>query len=333
MRRGQLAPGLARTLQLLGRHQVAYDRPIMNLFDLEAFASVVETGSVVAASARLHLSQSAITRRIQNVESELNIPLLHRDARPLQPTKAGLEIYEHARRVLSSMNDLRSAFAEGAELSGEFRFGITRELGDLTLTYPIDRLQSEYPRLKLQAIAEWSNELLKRVHLRQIDVAVALLPEESVLPEHVTGEVITTDPILVIASKKMSFKRNCTLKDLSVHPWIVNPPGCGGRELLRGTLSGSRLPFKIGVEAYGVELKLALVAKGLGLGLVHPKILPTSPFRKQVRVISVSDFRPRLSTWVLHPPQVGRLSGPISSLRETLKRRLLKRNPRASSKA
>jgi DNA-binding transcriptional LysR family regulator len=305
----------------------------MNLFDLEAFASVVETGSVVAASARLHLSQSAVTRRIQSVENELNVALLHREARPLQPTKAGLEIYEHARRVLSSMNDLRSTLAEGAELSGEFRFGITRELGDLTLTYPIDRLQREYPRLKLQAIAEWSNELLKRVHLHQIDVAVALLPEERVLPEHVAGDVISTDRILVIASKKMSlsFKRNCTLKDLSVHPWIVNPPGCGGRELLRGGLSGSRLPFKIGVEAYGVELKLALVAKGLGLGLVHPKILPASPFRKEVQVISVSDFRPRISTWVLHSPQVGRLSGPINSLRETLKRRLLNGSSRASS--
>src|ERR1700720_4497523 len=244
----QLTSCLGRRLQFLRGHQVAHDRPVMNLFDLEAFASVVETGSVVAAGARLHLSQSAVTRRIQNVENELNISLLRRDARPLQPTNAELEIYEHARRVLSSMNDLKSAFAEGAELSGEFRFGITRELGDLTLTYPIDRLQSEYPRLKLQAIAEWSNELLKRVHLRQIDVAVALLPKESVLPEHVAGDVISTDPFLVISSKKMSFKRTCTLKDLSVHPWIVNPAGCGGRELLRGTLSGRRLPFKIGVE-------------------------------------------------------------------------------------
>src|SRR5580658_2746472 len=242
----------------------------MNLFDLEAFASVVETGSVVAASALLHLSQSAITRRVQNVERELNVALLHRDARPLQPTKAGLEIYEHARRVLSSMNDLKAAFAEGAELSGEFRFGISRELGDLTLTYPIDRLQSEYPRLKLQAIAEWSNELLKRVRLRQIDVGVALLPEESVLPENVAGDVISTDPFLVVASKKILFKKPTTLKELSIHPWIVNPAGCGGRELLRGALSSSRLPFKIGVEAYGVELKLALVAKGLGLGLVLP---------------------------------------------------------------
>lgn len=302
----------------------------MNLFDLEAFASVVETGSIVAASARLHLSQSAITRRVQNVEQELNVALLHRDTRPLQPTKAGLQIYEHARRVLSSVNDLKSAFAAGTELSGEFRFGISRELGDLTLTYPIDRLQREYPNLKLQAIAEWSNELLKRVRLRQIDVGVALLPEESVLPERVAGDVISTDPFLVIASKKILFKR-ATLKELSMHPWIVNPAGCGGRELLRGELSSSRLPFKIGVEAYGVELKLALVAKGLGLGLVLPKILQTSPFRKEVRVIPVSDFRPRVSTWVLHSPQVGKLAGPITSLRATLKQRLLNGKSRQSA--
>jgi hypothetical protein len=57
-------------------------------------------------------------------------------------------------------------------------------------------------------------------------------------------------------------------------------------------------------------------------------ILRTSPFRKEVHVSSVSDFRPRISTWVLHSPQVGRLSGPITRLRETLKRRLLNGNPR-----
>jgi DNA-binding transcriptional LysR family regulator len=115
-----------------------------------------------------------------------------------------------------------------------------------------------------------------------------------------------------------------------MHPWIVNPAGCGGRELLRGELSSSRLPFKIGVEAYGVELKLALVAKGLGLGLVLPKILQTSPFRKEVRVIPVSDFRPRVSTWV-RSPQVGKLAGPVISLRATLKQRLLNGKSRESA--
>ena len=65
------------------------------------------------------------------------------------------------------------------------------------------------------------------------------------------------------------------------------------------------------------------MAKGLGLGLVLPKILQASPFRKEVRVIPVSDFRPSVSTWVLHSPQVGKLSSPISSFRAALKQRLL----------
>jgi DNA-binding transcriptional LysR family regulator len=43
----------------------------MNLIDLEAFVSVVSRGSIVAAAAHLHLTQSAVTRRIQNLEDVL----------------------------------------------------------------------------------------------------------------------------------------------------------------------------------------------------------------------------------------------------------------------
>ena len=81
----------------------------MNLIDLEAFVAVVDHGSVVAASAVLHLTQSAVTRRIQNLEDSLGVPLLDRQNRPLRPTRAGRETYEFAKPVLSSVSDLKSA--------------------------------------------------------------------------------------------------------------------------------------------------------------------------------------------------------------------------------
>lgn len=43
----------------------------MNTHDLVAFVAVVETGSIVAASARLNLTQPGVTRRIQNLEEML----------------------------------------------------------------------------------------------------------------------------------------------------------------------------------------------------------------------------------------------------------------------
>jgi DNA-binding transcriptional LysR family regulator len=66
----------------------------MNLIDLEAFVSV-DHGSIVAAAAALHLTQSAVTRRVQSLEDMLGVSLLDRQTRPLQPTLAGRETYEH----------------------------------------------------------------------------------------------------------------------------------------------------------------------------------------------------------------------------------------------
>src|ERR1700735_5864304 len=98
----------------------------MNLIDLEAFVSVVDHGSIVAASTHLHLTQSAVTRRIQNLEDALGTPLLDRQTRPLQPTRAGQETYEFAKPVLSSVNDLKTGIMHGGVLSGDFRFGMPR---------------------------------------------------------------------------------------------------------------------------------------------------------------------------------------------------------------
>src|SRR5580704_2175044 len=100
----------------------------MNLIDLEAFVSVVDRGSIVAAAAGLHLTQSAVTRRIQNLEDALGTPLLDRQTRPLQPTRAGQETYEFAKPVLSSVNDLKTGIMHGGEPSGDFRFGMSRAL-------------------------------------------------------------------------------------------------------------------------------------------------------------------------------------------------------------
>jgi DNA-binding transcriptional LysR family regulator len=151
----------------------------MNLIDLEAFISVVDHGSTVAAAARLHLTQSAVTRRIQNLENALGTPLLDRRTRPVQPTRAGQETYEFAKPVLSSVNDLKAAIMDGGALSGDFRFGMPRGLGDLALGLPIRDLRAKFPKLQIQAFMQWSEVLMERLSNRTLDAAFILLPEGS----------------------------------------------------------------------------------------------------------------------------------------------------------
>jgi len=70
-----------------------------------------------------HLTQSAITRRIQNREESLGVSLFDRQSRPIQLTAAGRATYESAKPVLCSVGNLRSAVVHQGETSGSFRFG------------------------------------------------------------------------------------------------------------------------------------------------------------------------------------------------------------------
>ena len=96
----------------------------MNLVDLEVFVSVVDHGSVVAASAALHLTQSTVTRRVQNLEDVLGTPLLDRHTRLSQATLSGTETHEFARPALGSVSDLKSAIMHDGGPSVAFRCGV-----------------------------------------------------------------------------------------------------------------------------------------------------------------------------------------------------------------
>lgn len=300
----------------------------MNLIDLEAFVAVVDHGSVVAASAILHLTQSAVTRRVQNLEDALGVPLLDRQNRPLQPTQAGRETYEFAKRVLGSVSDLKSAIIHNGEPAGDFRFGVSRSLGDLALTQSIGHLRAGYPRLRLQAFAQWSSTLLDRLVNRTLDAAVVVLPEGGAPPASLDGERLGTETFLVVAAKSNQFPPSLKLKDISSNPWILNPHGCGARSMLEAALLRQSLPLAIAVEAEGNDLQLSLVAQDVGLAIVMPQVYDSSPFRRHLRTIKVKDFVLQQSIWALHSPHIGHLAPVVRLLKDGIEQYLQPRRPK-----
>ena len=197
----------------------------MNLIDLEAFVSVVDRGSIVAAAAHLHLTQSAVTRRIQNLEDVLGSPLLDRQTRPLQPTRAGRETFEFAKPVLSSVNDLKTGIMHGGEPSGDFRFGMSRSLGDLAIGSPIRCLRADLPKVRIQAFVQWSSVLIERLVTRALDCAVVLLPEGALPPSSLMSECIGATPFIIVAAKSTRLSQPATLGELAANAWVLNQIG------------------------------------------------------------------------------------------------------------
>ena len=294
----------------------------MNLIDLEAFVAVVDHGSVVAAAARLHLTQSAVTRRIQNLEDVLGTSLLDRQTRPMLPTRAGQETYEFARPVLSSVNDLKAGVMEGNEPSGDFRFGMSRALGDLAIGPPIRCLRANLPKVRIQAFVQWSGVLLERLATRALDCAVVLLPEGSTPPASLTSECLGATPFTIVAAKTNRLSKPATLEELASNAWVLNPHGCSVRQSLEAAFLQCGLPFVSAVEAEGYELHLSLISEGVGLGLVMPQVLHSSVLRKHIKPVTVKGLSLMQNVWILHSRHIGRLTPAVRCVRDAVKKQL-----------
>jgi DNA-binding transcriptional LysR family regulator len=294
----------------------------VNIVDLESFVTVTESGSIVGAAAKLHLTQSAITRRIQNLEESLGVELFDRQSRPIQLTDAGRATYESAKPVLCSVDDLKSAVMHNGEPSGSFRFGIARGLGEAALLAPISQLRETFPLVKLQAYAQWTEALISRVQSRSLDAAAVLLHESAVPPQNMECEFLGKQEFVVVSSKNSPVAKAKELKGLSDVGWIVSPESCGTRAQVEAALSRHRLPFIVAVETEGKDLQLSLVVQNAGLGVVPRQVYQASALRKDLTILRLKDFTPSQDLWMIRPRNNGPQAKIVDAFRKVLSQAL-----------
>lgn len=291
----------------------------MNTRDIEAFLAVVDTGSIVGAALRLHLTQPGVTRRVQNLETTLGAVLLDRQSKPLKPTSAGREAYLLGRRVIASVDDLKSGLAPDSPPTGDFRLGLTPFLNDGAVAGPLDQMRGLYPKLTLRVSSGWSGDLLAQLQEGRIDACGIFVPNSMEPPETFVRDHLGTHPALVVAAKSLGLPRRVSLADIANLPWVLNQDGCGFRRAMRQALEVEHLPFNVAVEVLSPELRLSLVARGLGLGVTTTAVLQASPLRSSLQVLEVPGFEADIHGWLVHRPPAGRLAKPIAHLAESLR--------------
>lgn len=291
----------------------------MNTHDIEAFLAVVDTGSIVGAAAQLHLTQPGVTRRVQNLELTLGIPLLDRQSKPLKPTAAGREAYLLCRRVIASVDDLKSGLEPDSPPRGDFRLGLTSFVGENAVAGSLDQMRELYPNLTLRVSSGWASDLLTHLQEGRIDACSIFVPGSMEPAETLARDHLGTYPALVVAAKSLGLPRQVSLAEIAGLPWVLNQDGCGFRRVMRQALEVAHLPFNVAVEVPSSELRLSLVARGLGLGVTTSAVLQASPSRSALQVLEVEGFKEDIQGWLVHRPPAGRLAKPIAYLAETMR--------------
>lgn len=146
----------------------------IDLRQLRHFIALHEHRSFVAAALAVNLSQSAFSRSIQALEHSAGCRLVDRAAKDLRPTKQGLIVLEHARRLVSGAHNLANEIAlfNGLE-AGELRFGAGPAPATWLVPRAVGRFNVRYPKARVSFQVEHWQALNRRLQAEEFEFFVA----------------------------------------------------------------------------------------------------------------------------------------------------------------
>jgi DNA-binding transcriptional LysR family regulator len=142
------------------------------LKQLEALIWVADLGSFSRAANRLNTTQPNISARISSLETLLDITLMERDAGSVRLTAKGLEVLEHARKVLNATEVLVRSANSAALYDGTLRLGVTEMIVHTWLPEYLKQLKTMFPAIQVEMTVDMSVTLEKQLAERTIDLAL-----------------------------------------------------------------------------------------------------------------------------------------------------------------
>jgi DNA-binding transcriptional LysR family regulator len=122
---------------------------------IPVFVAVVEHGGFSPAARSLGISKSAVSKRINQLEQQLGVKLLHRTTRKLSLTEAGKHYFEHAAKANNAAKDAEDAVAQlQGEPQGLLRINTPMSFGRLHIAPLIGKFLQRYPKITIDMMMD-----------------------------------------------------------------------------------------------------------------------------------------------------------------------------------
>lgn len=254
---------------------------------LEAFIAVAETGSFSLAGERVYLSQPAVSKRIAQLEEQLDCRLFDRIARTVTLTEAGRQLLPRAEKILQEIDDTRQAIADlSGAVSGRLRLAISHHIGLHRIPPLLKAFTTAYPAVEVDINFMDSERAYDEIlHGRYELAAITLAPDPN--PRVRTIEV-WPDPLafMVAPDHPLAAQDPVTLKALSGHSAILPGLGTYTGRIIHRLFEHHRLTLASTMDTNYLETIKMMVSIGLGWS-----VLPQSMLSEEVREVTVPGIR------------------------------------------
>ena len=243
----------------------------VNVDQLRTFVTVVESGGIHRAVARLHLSQPAASRQINALEAALGVSLFDRIGRRLKLTAEGEGLLRLGRRLLGEVETF-SARA-GALKKGEtgiLRVAATPMVIENTLSGFLGTYRRRHPGIEVQLIEEGGIAMARRLELGDVHLALMAVDDEHLrirLLYPVRGIAV------VSGGHKFSRRRAIEVEELADEPLLLLRNEVASRDWFETACRVARMRPRVLLESGAPHTAIALAGAGYGVAVVPSTVV------------------------------------------------------------
>ena len=275
------------------------------ILDLRAFLAIVELQSFNRAAEALHLSQPALSRRVQKLETSIGAALLERTTRHVSPTALGLELVPLVRRMLEEF--------DGSLFTARDRRPRRNELVTIAclptaafyfLPTVIKQFNRDYPDIRFRILDLTATEGLQAVLRGEVEFGINFMGTAD--PDLIFDR-IAEDPFVLAIRRDhpLAGKEKVGWEDLLPYRLITVHRSSGNRTLLDATLARANIELQWFYEVTHLSTSLGLVEAGLGISVLPQTATP-------------GDDHPFIVTRPILNPRIGRTIGVVRRRGATL---------------
>jgi DNA-binding transcriptional LysR family regulator len=270
-------------------------------FDLQSlriFLLVAQTGSLTKAADKSHMTLSALSKRVAELERTVDCPLFTRLPRGLELTPAGHELVHHARRVLDSVNRMAgqmSDFAVGVR--GHVRMWANTSAIIQFLPVDLASFLREQPLIRISLAEEWSEQIIAALVAGETDLGIFA---DSVPSQGVEKFLYRRDQLVVLVppGHPLAAIKEVSFGETLAYDFVGLTQGSSLLQRLTDAAVALEKPMRLLIQVSSFDAICRMVEAGLGIAVLPEGAVRAENLGAGLRAIRLTDPWASRTLWL-----------------------------------
>ncbi|WP_410770521.1 LysR family transcriptional regulator [Fontibacillus sp. BL9] len=261
----------------------------MELRQIQYFIEVAKLEHVTEASYALHVSQSAVSRQIFKLESELGVDLFIHEGRKVKLTPIGRLFLEHMEHLMKVIDNAQQEISEYLDPErGTVRIGFPSSMAAQMIPKVVSAFRGRYPSVHFQLQHGSYKELVEWVAKGDMNLAI-MGPVPQNEPQ-IKGVVLFEEKFaaLLPAGHPLAGQTTVTLNELKEDLFVLFPEGFVLRDIVVKACANIGFQPKVKFEGDDLDAIKGLVSAGLGL-TVLPEIALSEHIASSIVILPITE--------------------------------------------